>query len=116
MSFHIADPWRLACNLAPYDPEAGEAQQREFLEHLHRTLNAPDSKIRNRLIRLTADSPDLLAIGLAAVSNARRNMLRKMADNPELKKRVQDPGDRRSSVVPQPFLTTRTETTRPRPK
>ena len=30
--------------------------------HLHQTLNAPSHPIRNRLLRLTADSPDLLAI------------------------------------------------------
>ena len=33
-----------------------------FLTHLHQTLNAPSHPIRNRLLRLTADSPDLLAI------------------------------------------------------
>jgi hypothetical protein len=53
-------------DLDPYlaDSEAatGEAKQREFLADLHRTLNAPSSKIRNRLLRLTADSPDLLAV------------------------------------------------------
>jgi adenine-specific DNA-methyltransferase len=52
----------LAPHLANYDPEASEAKQREFLADLHLTLNAPTSKIRNRLLRLTADSPDLLAI------------------------------------------------------
>jgi len=43
-------------------PEASEAQQREFHTHLHQTLNAPSHPIRNRLLRLTADSPDLLAV------------------------------------------------------
>ena len=38
------------------------AQQRDFLTHLHPTLNAPSHPIRNRLLRLTAASPDLLAI------------------------------------------------------
>jgi type I restriction-modification system DNA methylase subunit len=52
----------LAPHLAPYDAATGEAQQREFLAKFHRTLNAPASKIRNRLLRLTADSPDLLAV------------------------------------------------------
>jgi hypothetical protein len=33
-----------------------------FLTHLHKTLNAPSHPIRNRLLRLTADSPDLLAV------------------------------------------------------
>jgi len=52
----------LAPHLAAYDPEASRAQQRDFLTHLHQTLNAPSHPIRNRLLRLTADSPDLLAI------------------------------------------------------
>ena len=52
----------LAPALEPYDPNASEAQQCDFLHHLHRDLNASKSPIRNRLLRLTADSPDLLAI------------------------------------------------------
>ena len=52
----------LAPHLATYDPTASEAQQGDFLAQLHRNLNAPDSKIRNRLLRLCVDSPDLLAI------------------------------------------------------
>jgi adenine-specific DNA-methyltransferase len=52
----------LAPHLTNYDPEANAEQQREFIANLHRTLNAPASKIRNRLLRLTADSPDLLAV------------------------------------------------------
>ena len=36
--------------------------QHTFLTHLHQTLNAPSHPIRNRLLRLTADSPDLLAV------------------------------------------------------
>ncbi len=52
----------LAPHLAAYAPEASEAQQRDFLTHLHATLNAPSHPIRNRLLRLTADSPDLLAV------------------------------------------------------
>lgn len=52
----------LAPHLAKYDSSASQAKQAEFLEHLYRTLNAPAAPIRNRLIRLTADSPDLLAI------------------------------------------------------
>jgi adenine-specific DNA-methyltransferase len=48
--------------LAAYDPGASEAKQSEFLSDLHHTLNSPSSKIRNRLLRLTADSPDLLAV------------------------------------------------------
>ena len=52
----------VAPHLAAYEPAASEAQQRDFLTHLHATLNAPSHAIRNRLIRLTADSPDLLAV------------------------------------------------------
>ena len=48
--------------LADYDSEASEAQQREFLSLLHSTLNAPSHPVRNRLLRLTADSPKLLAV------------------------------------------------------
>jgi hypothetical protein len=48
--------------LAAYAPEASAAQQRDYLTDLHQTLNAPSHPIRNRLLRLTADSPDLLAI------------------------------------------------------
>jgi len=33
-----------------------------FLDQLVGTLNTPSSKIRNRLLRLTADSPDFLAV------------------------------------------------------
>ena len=52
----------LAPHLAAYASEASAAQQRDFLTHLHQTLNAPSHPIRNRLLRLTADSPDLLAV------------------------------------------------------
>ena len=52
----------VAPHLAAYAPEASAAQQRDFLTHLHQALNAPSHPIRNRLLRLTADSPDLLAI------------------------------------------------------
>ena len=45
-----------------YNPEAGGARQREFLAHLYRTLNSPGHPIRNRLLRISADSPDLLAV------------------------------------------------------
>ncbi len=41
----------LAPHLAAYAPEASEAQQRDFLPHLHQTLNAPSHPIRNRLLR-----------------------------------------------------------------
>lgn len=49
-------------HLETCDPNASEAKKREFLAQLHRTLNAASSKIRNRLLRLSADSPDLLAV------------------------------------------------------
>jgi hypothetical protein len=52
----------LSPQLAAYDPNASESQQRDFMEQLYRTLNAPTSKIRNRLLRISADSPDLLAV------------------------------------------------------
>ena len=52
----------VAPHLAAYAPEASAAQQRDYLTHLHQTLNAPSHPIRNRLLRLTAVSPDLLAI------------------------------------------------------
>jgi hypothetical protein len=52
----------LAPHLAVYASGAPEQQQREFIEQLHRTLNSPTSSIRNRLLRISADSPDLLAV------------------------------------------------------
>ena len=52
----------VAPHFAAYDPAASEAQQRDFLTHLHATVNAPKHPVRNQLIRLTADSPDLLAV------------------------------------------------------
>lgn len=52
----------LAPQLAAYNPDAPESQQRDFIKQLYNTLNAPTSKIRNRLLRISADSPDLLAV------------------------------------------------------
>jgi adenine-specific DNA-methyltransferase len=52
----------IAPQIAAYQPDSPESQQREFITQLHRTLNAPTSNIRNRLLRLTADSPGLLAV------------------------------------------------------
>ncbi len=52
----------VALHLDAYNSDASEAQQRYFLTHLHATLNAPSHSVRNRLLRLSADSPDLLAI------------------------------------------------------
>ena len=48
--------------LENYDPDASEQAQQAFLNHFYQTANAPDHPIRNRLLRLTADSPDLLAV------------------------------------------------------
>jgi type I restriction-modification system DNA methylase subunit len=48
--------------LGDYDPHASESQQRDFVAQLYRTLNAPSSKIRNRLLRISAESPELLAV------------------------------------------------------
>ena len=79
----------VAPHLAAYAPEASAAQQRDTLTHHWESMNyegrmmkwdsgsgafssfiihpstlgsAPSHPIRNRLLRLTADSPDLLAI------------------------------------------------------
>ena len=52
----------VAPHVGAYAPEASAAQQRDYLTHLHQTLNTPSHPIRNRLLRLTAESPDLLAI------------------------------------------------------
>ena len=52
----------IAPHLAAFNPSAPESQQREFITQLHRTLNAPASNIRNRLLRISADSPDLLGV------------------------------------------------------
>ena len=52
----------VAPHLANYDPVATQAQQRDFIAHLHTTLNAPSHPVGNRLLRLSSDSPDLLAV------------------------------------------------------
>jgi adenine-specific DNA-methyltransferase len=52
----------LGHHLANYDPTASEKDLCEFLTQFYGILNAPSSKIRNRLLRLTADSPDLLGV------------------------------------------------------
>ena len=51
--FHDA----LDLHLDGYKPDAPNAEQQQFIEHFYRTLNAPGSVIRNRLLRLTADRP-----------------------------------------------------------
>jgi type I restriction-modification system DNA methylase subunit len=52
----------LAPRLAAYDHDATGSQQRDFIRQLYNTLNAPTSEIRNRLLRISADSPNLLAV------------------------------------------------------
>jgi len=52
----------LSPSLENYDLDASVAEQRAFLENFITTHNAPKAKIRNQLLRLTADSPDLLAV------------------------------------------------------
>jgi len=51
----------LAPQLTEFNAEACEEMQCEFVEDLYRILNASNSSIRNRLLRLCADSPNLLA-------------------------------------------------------
>ncbi|MEX0290145.1 MAG: TaqI-like C-terminal specificity domain-containing protein [Flavobacteriaceae bacterium] len=48
--------------LEGWDPKTNDSQQRTFLEEFVSTHNAPSAIIRNKLLRLTADSPDLLAV------------------------------------------------------
>lgn len=52
--------------LAPYltdcRPDTTKSQQSEFIVQLYGKLNSPSSKIRNRLLRISADSPNLLAV------------------------------------------------------
>jgi len=52
----------VARHLDSYAPEASADEQCGYLADLHATLNAPSHPVRNQLLRLTADSPDLLAI------------------------------------------------------
>jgi hypothetical protein len=52
----------LAPHLTAYDSVASDSSHGKFLTELYSTLNAPSHPIRNRLLRLTADSPDLLAV------------------------------------------------------
>lgn len=64
---HMAERDLLFCEtvapyLIAYDPAASEPEQCRFLSNLHNTLNSPTHSIRSRLLRLSVDSPDLLAI------------------------------------------------------
>ena len=53
---------QVATALEDYDKGATPEKQLEYLIYIHDTLNAPKHPVRNQLIRLTADSPDLLAV------------------------------------------------------
>jgi adenine-specific DNA-methyltransferase len=48
--------------LTGYDSSASKEVQTDFLQRFYSTVNAPAHPIRNQLIRLTADSPNLLAV------------------------------------------------------
>ncbi|TGN97213.1 Eco57I restriction-modification methylase domain-containing protein [Burkholderia sp. USMB20] len=52
----------LASQVSAYDMSAPEAVRHNFILELYRALNAPASIIRNRLLRISADSPELLAV------------------------------------------------------
>ena len=52
----------LASHLSGYEPNITELERRDFSATLFRTLNSPTSEIRNRMLRIPADSPDLLAV------------------------------------------------------
>ena len=56
--FH-ADTDRL---VGTYDPKSSGSEQSAFLNDFYKTANAPHQPIRNRMLRLAADSPDLLAL------------------------------------------------------
>jgi adenine-specific DNA-methyltransferase len=64
---HMADRDLLFHNLTKelvtnFDAQATDKEQLKCLSQFYQTANAPDHPIRNRLLRLTADSPDLLAV------------------------------------------------------
>jgi len=48
--------------LRDYDADATEPEQNQALAAFYQKANVPEHPIRNRLLRLTADSPDLLAV------------------------------------------------------
>lgn len=52
----------VAPHLVAYSSKDSNAKQREFLDQFFRRLNAPSSIVRNCLLRLTAESPELLAV------------------------------------------------------
>lgn len=52
----------ISAQIREFNPESSEEEQLEFLIHFYQTSNEPDHPVRNRLLRLTADSPNLLAV------------------------------------------------------
>lgn len=56
--FHEA----LRPHVAVFDPSTSVEERTEVLLNLYQTLNAPEAPVRNRLLRISAESPDLLAI------------------------------------------------------
>ena len=55
--------------LVKYSSEEPVIKQQEFLKSFYKTANAPDHPIHNRLMRITTDSPDILAV-IKGKSNA----------------------------------------------
>jgi adenine-specific DNA-methyltransferase len=53
---------KVATAVKDFDKSASEPQQLALLSKIHATLNAPKHPVRNQLIRLTADSPELLGV------------------------------------------------------
>lgn len=53
---------KVAAVLEKFDKNATECQQIDYLSNVYSTMNAPKHAIRNQLLRLTADSPELLRI------------------------------------------------------
>lgn len=52
--------------IAAYEPAASEAKQRDFLTHLHATLNVCGHPVRNGLPRLTAQHLPRACSGIQA--------------------------------------------------
>ena len=52
----------VAISLKQFDAEASQTAQLKFLDSFYRIANTSDHPIHNRLLRLTSDSPELLAV------------------------------------------------------
>lgn len=52
----------ISTQIKDFNSVSSEKEQLAFLKHFYQTANAPDHPIRNRLLRMTADSPNLLAV------------------------------------------------------